>query len=224
MKRSAVVVALAGMLVAMLGILVPASSSAAAGTSASASSSVVCKLKGARRVVCPTAKLRGPRGPAGVRGPQGPAGPAGPAGGSGPTGVSAFRFLATGDKDNTTITTFQGAVAEASCSVAGLITAARLRGTAGSQNGAASIANLLDNTFTPGLFGSANPSGDFDAGDTIQLTQLPVAGDSGDQWGLVYGSEGGTQTATAHYTAWDLAGPILSTFDCGVVGTVQISS
>ena len=206
----------------MLGILAPASSSAAAGTSASAASSVVCKLKGARRVVCPTAKLRGPRGPAGVRGPAGPAGPAGPGGGAGPTGVAPFRFLATGDKDNTTITTFEGAVAEASCSVAGFVTAARLRGTAGSQNGAASIANLLTDTFTPSSNG--NPSADFDAGDTIQLTSLPVAGDSGEQWGLVYGSEGGTQTATAHYTAWDLAGPLLSTFDCGVVGTVQISN
>ncbi len=220
MKRSAVVVALAGLLFAMLGILAPASSNAA--SSDSASSSVVCKLKGFRKVVCPTAKLRGPRGPAGARGPAGPAGPAGPGGSAGPTGVSPFRFLATGDKDNTTITTFTGAVAESSCSNGGgFLGNARLRGTAGAQNGVASIVDLNFGTFTPST-GTTNPTPDFDAGDTISLTT--AIGLSGQQYGLVYGSEGGTQTSTAHYMAWDASGTFASSFDCGIIGTVQISA
>jgi len=230
MRRSAVIVTLAGMLFSMLGTMGLAASHATSpqtafptAASSDASGAVLCKRKGARKMVCPTARLRGPRGhrgPAGAPGPAGPTGPAGPNGGAGPTDVSPFRLLATGDKDNTTIATFEGAVAEASCSGGGAFLGnARLRGTAGSQNGSASIFSMTNSA--PTASPQNNPSGDFDAGDTIRLH---FVGNPGDQYALVYGSEGGTQTATAHYMAWDASGVFASRFDCGIIGTVQISS
>ena len=130
------------MLFALLGVIAPASSNASS-TNASAGSAVTCKLIGARRLKCPTSKLRGPRGPAGATGATGPAGPAGPAGpgGTSTTSVRAFKFLAIGNTPNTTIATLTGAVAESGCD-GNDFTNARLRATA--DNGAAHSLNLPD--------------------------------------------------------------------------------
>jgi hypothetical protein len=207
LKRSAVVVAIAGMLVAMLGILAPASSNAAGASSASASS-VVCKLKGARKVVCPTRKLRGPRGPRGLRGATGPQGPAGPAGppGSGATSVNPFKFLAIGNTPNTTIYTFTGAVAEAGCQ-GGAFTNERLRGTA--DNGSAQVVNPRLDT--------EDFNADLDTGENVDLYLA-----SNDQYGLTYMSAAGVQMASAHYSAHQGAG-IGGVFDCAIYGTVSVS-
>lgn len=204
LKRSAVVVALAGMLVSLLGILAPASSNAAGASSASASS-VVCKLKGARKVVCPTRKLRGPRGPRGATGPQGPAGPAGPAG-SGATSVNPFKFLAIGNTPNTTIYTFTGAVAEAGCQ-GGAFTNSRIRATA--DNGSVQVVNPRTN--------AENFDPDFDTGQNENLDT-----GSDDQYGLTYMSAGGAQMASAQYSAHQGAG-IGGVFDCAIYGTVSVS-
>ena len=202
LKRSAVVVALAGLLFAMLGVLAPASSNAASSDSASAA--VTCKLKGFRKVVCPTAKLRGPRGPAGATGPAGPAGPAG----SGATSVNPFKFLATGNTANTTIYTFTGAVAESGCT-GGTFTNIRLRGTA--DNGSAQTVN-------PRLTAVENFAPDLDTGDSILLR--PGATD--DLYNLTYMSAGGVQMASALYSAHDGAA-IGGVFDCAIYGTVEVS-
>ena len=195
MKRSAVVVALAGMLFAMLGVIAPASSNASSGA-------VVCKLKGGNKVVCPTSKLRGPRGPAGAQGPAGPQGPAG----SGATSVSPFKFLAVGNTPNTTIFTFTGAVAEAGCQ-GGAFTNNRLRATA--DNGSAEIINF--NSTIP------DTEFDFDTGENIPLDD-PVD----DMYGLTYMSAGGAQNASAHYYSNDGAA-IAGVYDCAVYGTVSVS-
>ena len=206
LKRSAVVVAIAGLLIAMLGVIAPAASNAA--SSDAASGSVVCKLKGFRKVVCPTKKLRGPQGPAGAAGPAGPAGPAG----SGATSVSPFKFLATGNTPNTTIATLTGAVAEAGC-IGNTFTNERIRSTA--DNGATEVLNLRtggppDNNF------SFDP--DFDTGQSVALQVNSVD----DQHGFTYMSAGGSQVATAHYSAYDGAG-IVGVFDCAIFGTLQVS-
>ena len=188
------------MLFAMLGVIAPASSNA---SSDAASGAVVCKLKGFRKVVCPTRKLRGPQGPAGATGPAGPTGPAG----SGATSVSPFKFLATGNTPNTTIATVTGAVAEAGC-LGQAFTDARLRSTA--DNGATEALNLRTAAF------AFDPN--FDTGENVSLH----TGSADDQFGLTYMSAGGAQVATAHYSAYDGPG-IVGVFDCAIFGTLQVS-
>ena len=189
------------MLFAMLGVIAPASSNAA--SSDAASGAVVCKLKGARRVVCPTRKLRGPQGPAGAQGPAGPQGPAG----SGATSNSPFKFLATGNTPNTTIATLTGAVAESGCT-GGTFTDARLRSTA--DNGSAQTVNirLANEGFDP----------DLDTGQNITLRP----GNSDDAYTITYMSAGGAQMASGVYSAHDGVG-VGGIFDCAIYGTLSVS-
>ena len=194
MKRFMLLVSVAAVAIGVTAAL-PASSGA-----------VTCKLKGGNKVKCPTKKLRGPQGPQGPQGPSGPAGPQGPAG-SGAASVSAFRFLSIGNTGNTTIATYTGAIAEASCQ-ANALTNARLRATA--DNGAAEALNLRTGAF------SFDP--DLDTGQNVTLN----VASAGDQFGLTYLAANGAQTATAHYSAYQGAG-IGGQYDCAIFGTSQVA-
>lgn len=185
MKRLLLMATVAAVAIGVLGAL-PASSGA-----------VTCKLKGSKKVKCPTGKLTGP---------EGPVGPVGPAGEAGAATVSPFKFLSVGTTNTTTFATFDGAVAEASCAAGPTLTA-RLRSVA--NNGAAESINIRTGTF------DFQP--DFDVGESVSLTN----GTTDDQQDLSYMAAGGAQIVTAHFSAQD-GSALAGTFDCALFGTVAV--
>jgi hypothetical protein len=192
MKRFMLLVAVSAVAIGVVAAL-PASSGA-----------VTCKLKAHNKVKCPTSKLKGPQGP---QGPQGSTGPQGPAG-SGGTSVAQFKFLSIGNTGNTTIATYNGAVAEASCS-GSVLTNARLRAT--QDNNAAEALNLRLGTF------SFDP--DLDTGQSVNLLG---AGSIDDQFGLTYLAANGAQVVTAHYSAYQGAPLTAGQYDCAIFGTTEV--
>lgn len=204
-SRFAAIFAALALAVGMLIALTPA-------TSANASSAaVVCKKKGAKRVVCPTGKLRGPRGPQGVRGATGPAGPAGPAGPGGAGGANAasvdkFLYKAVTNTPTSTVpTALSGAKAEASCTPASDVT---LRITATADNGSFFSGAAFDNEFDTGEFVDVVPAA---AGPNLAV--------------FSYMSAGGVQTASSIFTANETAAAplIAGAFNCALFGTLQIA-
>jgi len=194
---------LAATLVALLGVLPSASGVA---SPEAAPGSVVCKLKDARKVVCPTRKLRGPRGPIGPQGPQGLQGPAGAPGGAGAVDVRTFNFLGIGNTPNTTITTLTGAVVEAGCD-GDSFTGDRVRATA--DNGAIEIIEQLASTPVS--------ESEFDVGESVALHD-----GTDTQYTLTYMAAAGEQNATALYTANE-SGAVAGRFDCAIYGTISVS-
>jgi len=183
-RRSLLLAPLALVIVGLFAIALPSTSDA-----------VTCKLKGNKKVKCPTKKLKGPAGPAGPQGPAGTPDPNAPK-------VSKFTFFASGSAPNTVIQTFNGAVAETGCA-AGTFTTPRIRATA--DDGAVDVINVRTATFAQDT--------DFDNTQTVDL--IPANVD--DQFDFTYLAAGGGQGATAHYSALDGSG-ISGAFDCALFG------
>jgi len=182
-RRSLLLAPLALLIVGLFAVALPSSSDA-----------VTCKLKGGKKVKCPSKQLKGPAGPAG---PQGPVAsdPSAPK-------VTRFTFLATGGAPNTVIQSFNGAVAESGCA-ASTFSQPRIRSTA--NNGAVETVNLRTEGF------SSDP--DFDSSQVVNL----IPGNVDDQFDFTYLAAGGAQVATGHFSALDGVG-LSGQFDCALYG------